>query len=443
MKVITSEHCKTFLTIIFVATKEDQWKRVRKYKNEEGLWLRDFVHESLGEFTVIEEEGILRMKVEEKEVVVKPSVFSFRKFDDNESQKAKELVTKFAYPEAPDYNPSLPTPSDEGFRAIPNHISYSFLGFKEYDGFNSLVVENKNIDIPADGLIMVMRPAFGDFDGCLQELVKPFLPPYISEDSELHFDIAPYYFGEKKDIRSIVELLAAKGFVYNPENCIFSEVLSEFTFEPTDEDILPVNYVIEEPEPEALDPFKLFVQAVETDDADALRNLIFSDLKSTDILEGESLLAYCAKHNKPECFQVLLNYTLNCTVNSNNVFDNVWKYVFESYGKTDFNYVESLLESNRYYFNGAGKEANDVFIDLLMLEGKYFMRYKVRADQEHLAIRCFVMAINNPNMYARPVIQKEVETALTKYAAKVKALPQLTELLSADVVVQEIADRVK
>lgn len=58
MSKITTEICKEYLIAEFkakqIVTQEKDWKRTKKYKNEDGNWIREFNNDNLGSVSLIE-----------------------------------------------------------------------------------------------------------------------------------------------------------------------------------------------------------------------------------------------------------------------------------------------------------------------------------------------------------------------------------------------------
>ena len=108
MSKITTEDCKNYLINYYekkeIITQESEWKRVKKYKNEDGLWVRDFEHKIIGMIHLIENNGQL-MVVENPNVKTEKSQVNNDKnksvmvdlisFDPNQIKMAVKAYTEY------------------------------------------------------------------------------------------------------------------------------------------------------------------------------------------------------------------------------------------------------------------------------------------------------------------------------------------------------------
>ena len=230
MSKITTEDCKQYLTEQFPELSAKDWKRTRKYKDDNSCWCRDFSHKTGITTTLIEVDGKLCIsdseKFAKKEIEIKdPSkVLYYKKFDDSLVKAAKKIVKKYTDYEDDEFEVS---PEMKGYDAIPNLISFFFLG--EYPPDTKIT---KEISFNMDFSIFFSPVTDKYFDQHLQPLIADFIPEHFGEECECEF--APFYENEDEalTIREIMQKLLDRGFIYDVKRCDLQEYFKDYTIIP-------------------------------------------------------------------------------------------------------------------------------------------------------------------------------------------------------------------
>lgn len=212
MSKITTDDCKNFLSNSF--PDQTKWKRLKKYKNEQGEWYRDFESETGFFTTLVERDGVLGLVLQEKKEF---DCFYYKKFPDSKVKLAKKIVS--------DYINGYTCQSDEyaeiesnmpGYKAIPNCFEFFIDCDLEDANENTLVTKTSYKDFTFS---VFFRPINYDFDQHLQELLSGLIPKYMNEEMECVFEVSPK---ESMTAKEIVQMLCDRGFVYNSKECAFN-----------------------------------------------------------------------------------------------------------------------------------------------------------------------------------------------------------------------------
>lgn len=241
MSKITTEDCKQF--ILENCTKEnmithiDDWKRIKKYKNEEGLVERQFQHPQHGILTLVEKNGALEVvNSEEKD---NKHILPFKKFSAQELKEAKQLVEDYYE------NDTVPVASQPGYLAIPNMYSFCFLEDSNIDLPEVIEDINKGKDV--HGLVTGLNVFFvnhysSDYN-CIhcENILKDFLPEFLEETEEANFSIYSEYsmvYGEdRKDVENtmpqiklleFIQDMTQRGFHYDKSQCAFGNLMKNY-----------------------------------------------------------------------------------------------------------------------------------------------------------------------------------------------------------------------
>lgn len=209
MPKISTDDCKKFLKESF--PEQNNWKRIKKYKNNAGQWCRDFESESGFATTLIENNDQLTLISKTQK---ENDCFYYKKFPENEVKFAKKIVSSYVnyhYGDDSDYEGINHRMA--GYEAIPNCFEFFIDTCNEEYTPESIVDDQtyKNFDI---GLFFA--PIGHEFDQHLQEILEDFLPKNMSETMECVFEIAP---DKPISIKDLIQSLCDRGFIYNSEYC--------------------------------------------------------------------------------------------------------------------------------------------------------------------------------------------------------------------------------
>lgn len=227
MPKITTDDCKNFLVSQFPETTSKSWKRTKKYRDEQGNWVRIFENDEKQVF-VLETAGNLSL-LDQQETPKK--VLYYKAFNNEQKAKALELMDEYIdnFPRGP-----FPSPSREGFEAIPNLISFYF----EYYGENEKARPTNAINFDENEFTLMMMVTNNEFDQTLEDLISPLIPSYFSEEGEGMFIVdKPKDLKGKMTYMDLIQELMNRGFVYFPcWSCAFHEYFKGYTIEGKKQD---------------------------------------------------------------------------------------------------------------------------------------------------------------------------------------------------------------
>lgn len=103
MSKITTEDCKQYLLEKFPELSVKDWKRNKKYKDEQGNWCRDFEHKSGATAIIVEINDNIYLKDSATSVAVRNDivikdpnkVFYYKKFEDSLVKAGRKIVKKY------------------------------------------------------------------------------------------------------------------------------------------------------------------------------------------------------------------------------------------------------------------------------------------------------------------------------------------------------------
>ena len=245
MSKITTEDCKNYLINYYekkeIITQESEWKRVKKYKNEDGLWVRDFEHKIIGMIHLIENNGQL-MVVENPNVKTEKSQVNNDKnksvmvdlisFDPNQIKMAVKAYTE--------YYKNNDDERDDDVWIKENYKKIQFIPgiLKWYvpeDTYKNGDLNDLNLEKNMNGFFISMFDIKGIHDyGGEENLLKGFLPSYLSKVDEYNYCI-------EKDISFIdlVKDLSSFGYEYAnnkyyldymQEKCLAKKVMKKIDY---------------------------------------------------------------------------------------------------------------------------------------------------------------------------------------------------------------------
>jgi len=292
----STDDCKVLLVDEFPDTSAKEWKRLKKYKNDNKMICRDFEHTVKG-IVVIEEKDSQLILVSQKDKIIDPSKIFYQKvFSPEDIKAAKKIIERFNDDE--DYEPTF---ADEGFHAIPALLDFFFYkdGIDE-DEYKE-IMKQKNMSLrPADLPFMIMNNYPKDetndmFGGFSREV----LPSYFDEVAESLFEIdMPNNYNIT--IYDVFKVMFENGFVYGKKFCMFKDWLKDYT-------------IIKRPESDlektARETRKMATIALINDDAESFKECICKDSFNKNMTIGMKRLDnYCKYEKKPKCYQVLLDF---------------------------------------------------------------------------------------------------------------------------------------
>jgi len=179
--LITTFDCKIFLLKKFPDKDYQEWKRVRKFKNENKDVCREFVNNG---FTVIliERHDELTIGYANRTI----------------------LETKIK---------------------IPFEVNFSFLDDANCDEIEYLeeIAENKDYKakIRDIAIFFIPKDASGDCNH-LEPLIGEYLPNYFYETEEMAFQS----INKNLSVKQVFDDLIDAGFVYDCENCVLKDLFS-------------------------------------------------------------------------------------------------------------------------------------------------------------------------------------------------------------------------
>lgn len=317
MSKITTEDCKNFLKNHFlklkVSTELSDWKRTKKFKNEDGLWCRDFSHPVLGTKTILENNGILSIvenieQTQEIIPIVNPNnnlTFTQKIFSLKEKQSANQILVDFI--EQNDNG----TFTDDFFEtelfkkyshAMPSQFAFNF-PCDSYGNEKSAITNG--IDTP-----MNYGSDYGDeFVICFSDVEDSepdyyasqsllTLPKWMGFGDEYHASLSPEA-GKLMTVREFFKMMLALGFTYNPTDCLFSDYFKNAQLNTSSK-----------VSNEQLDEFKELEKvenAILKDNVKSLEGYLEKGIQiNVNISEGPKLILFAAQNNAVKCFDFLL-----------------------------------------------------------------------------------------------------------------------------------------
>lgn len=317
----TTEQCKVFLVHYFseqtpaIDTLEKEWKRTKKYKNEQGLWLRDFTHPVVGSVTLVENTHGLSVQPEltkQSSNTYKNNYIDWLVFNKKAQKEALNIVQYYAEELDVDKDSAK---FEQYAYAIPNQIGFYF-----YDAYldNSFAEKNLNFKIGKNDtqeFCVTIAPLFDPhFDQHINWLIGSYLPNYLGEMSEALYDITDSDITIEQFVRDMSE----RGFVYLQDECFFGEIFSNFHFHPISAKNEKNKQLVKE------ESFQIKEKIMQGDIA-WLEEKIQSGFDSNTIFaNGECALIHALKHNQPDIFDLFLRHTnLSLTWNEDSIIEHI------------------------------------------------------------------------------------------------------------------------
>lgn len=255
MSKITTEDCKLFLLDLYKDKKVTEWKRIRKFKDENGDSCRDFSHSDGTSLTLIEKNSQLSVmpkaiipsviktdnlpsasikNVKSKGFSILPLILEdnneltkkahFTVFNEEQLKSAKRLVNAFAKPKE---DPITPNSDAKGFDAIPNLIYFSFLEDANCDEIEYLETIAKDMNFNAlmnDIVVFFIPSTVSSMCDHLSPLIEPLLPIPLLEVEEMSFTLND----GTMTVTDVFEQLTKAGFIYNPDGCALKSLFTQY-----------------------------------------------------------------------------------------------------------------------------------------------------------------------------------------------------------------------
>lgn len=226
MSKVSTEDCKSFLTAHCGLSPSEKLKRLRKYKDNDGLYIREFSDSQGNVFLVKElaDQSLILHAGEAREQQVKTNVSDFdgKKFvkalikglekgeDDNLIEDAMDKVQSF---------------SEEKKKAIAEQF-YFCLPDDTYN--NDVATLSQGIDTlmlnGEESYCLFFYDKFkSDLDCGITDILRGILPDYFDKVDEYHFEINAFKqenedLLRKLTIKDVIKMMEDLGFKYKSEN---------------------------------------------------------------------------------------------------------------------------------------------------------------------------------------------------------------------------------
>lgn len=238
MTKITTEDCKLFLLDLYKDKNGAKWKRVRKFKDQNGDVCREFSHSDGTLVTLVEKKcqlsvlplqyypESLNIKVNQENKENQSGQALFTLFDESSKKSAKRLVNAFVKPKE---DPVEPDSGAKGFNAIPNLIYFSFLEDANPDESEYLeeISADMNFKAPMREIAVFFMPStVKSFCEHLSPLIEPFITLPLYEVEEMSFKVNDS--DTVLTVTDVFEQLSKAGFVYNPDGCALKDLFSQY-----------------------------------------------------------------------------------------------------------------------------------------------------------------------------------------------------------------------
>jgi len=452
MSKITTEDCKLFLFDIYKDKKVTEWKRIRKFKDENGDSCRDFSHSDGTSLTLIEKNGqlsvlplaviqsfiksekpsgistksekskgvsILPLTLENNNELTRKAQFTV--FDETQLKSAKRLVNAFAKPKE---DPIEPNSDAKGFDAIPNLIYFSFLEDANCNEIEYLETIAKEMNFNAlmnDIVVFFMPSTVSSMCDHLSPLIEPLLPVPLQEIEEMSFTLND----SNLTVTDVFEQLTKAGFVYNPDGCALRSLFTQYQ-------LIAIDPVIN-PDDKTAEYKKSFLAALKKDDVNKMKTLIDSGMPLTFKVGGKSLLAKTMYENKLECFKYLLTLYPNTANTGNGSVDQVWEGVWWPNDCSRY-----FMANATYDFTHSNKTAHRHLVGTLVHHTEYFDSMNQRVNQELFSVACLESTLTYDRAY--PVFKDFVKKAIDDYPVTVSNSKEMTEQLEHGFIIPPILE---
>lgn len=436
MSKITTNDCKLFLLDLYKDKNKVNWKRIRKFKDENGHVCRDFKHLDDEFVTLIEKDGQLSVLLPlntldplqsdsqvDSSVLVGKKTTSFTLFDETQQKSAKRLVNAFVKPKE---DPIEPDSSAKGFEAIPNLMSFSFLSDANCDEHEYLeeIANSMQFNAPMRDVVVFFAPTtVKSLCQHVSPLVEPFLTIPLDEVEEMSFKLS----GEdtKLSVLSVFEALCLSGFVYNSDGCALKSLFAQYQ-------MLNVKPVIDRDD-KTSEFKKAFIAAVKKDNALQVKSLIELGMPLNMRIGKTSLMGHALSENKIECFKYLVTLYENTANIGSGKIDLVWESAWWPNDCTCY-----LLSSTYYDFSLANQQAHDHLVMAYGHHGLSLESIKDKVNLEYVSLSCLRRTLTYDRFYN--LFKDFVKMAIEEYPDRVSSDKELVADLEYGFIIQPILD---
>jgi len=450
MSKITTEDCKSFLLDLYKDKKVVNWKRIRKFKDENGEICRELKHSDGTSVTLIEKNGQLSVLIQpdypvllssqttvntekSKNVSIlsfvdesdkehsKKTVFTL--FDETQQKSAKRLVNAFVKPKE---DPVEPDSSAKGFQAIPNLIYFSFLEDANPDESEYLeeIAAEMNFQAPMRDIAVFFMPStVKSFCDHISPLIDSFLTLPLYEVEEMSFKINDC--DTPISVTDVFEDLCKSGFVYNPDGCALKNLFTQYHMVPT-EPVIDLNDKTAEYK-------KGFLSSLKKDDVIKMKALTDSGMPLNFKVGGQSLLGKTMHENKLECFKYLLTLYPNTANTGNGAVDQVWENAWWPNDCSRY-----FMANAAYNFTDSNKNAHRHLVTTLVHHTSYFDRMAKIVNIELFSVACLEATLTHDRAY--PVFKEFVKKAINEFPASVSTSKELLDRLDYGFIITPILE---
>jgi hypothetical protein len=448
MSKITTEDCKSFLLVAYPDKKNVEWKRIRKFKDENGDSCREFSHSDGSHISLVEKNGQLSVITtisrtfdkkksvtttdktsnttiatsnEQDKINCKKAVFTM--FDDNNKKAAKRLVNAFVKPKE---DPVEPDSSSKGFQAIPNLMYFSFLEDANPDESEYLeeIAAEMNFKAPMREIAVFFMPStVKSFCDHISPLIESFLTLPLYEVEEMSFKINDC--DTPLSVADVFEQLSKEGFVYNPDGCALRSLFEQYSF-------INIEPIVD-PNDRTAEYKKDFLSALKKDDVNKMKALIDSGMPLNFKVGGQSLLGKTMHENKLECFKYLLPLYSNTANTGNGAVDQVWDNAWWPNDCSRY-----FMENAFYDFTRSNKNAHRHLVVTLVHHTSYFDRMEKIVNLEFFSVACLEATLTHDRAYH--VFKDFVKKAINEYPSSVSTSKELLERLEYGFIIPPILE---
>ena len=429
MSKLSTDDCKDFLMTTYPDSTRTKWKRVSKYKDDNGLVCRDFNNPTVGDVTLVEVNGVLELKqsvvVAVEPLVVKDNTIIVKSFSKKDMTDAKRLVSKYVN----SYGEEEIFDDNKGFIAIPSQVVYRF---SMLDGDHKVILDSVNAardyNHKMDRFCLEIYPAHGEYNEHMDYLIGSFLPDNDGEAMECTYEFS---YDEPISIKEMVQKMASAGFIYLQKSCFLAETVSQLEF---------VNEAIKVEASALVDIKTVFEQAIKTDDGpmldDALSNgglLNFKYKKSIPMV-------YCMQHNLVSCFKTLVKHDPDLAKGVKYSGNPVWaEAISDVVLGYSFDYLAHLLDHGKYDFKKANPAENQMAMSVLV-ERNLLDTYRNILNDRVRSVLTLHMMMDDPDPFSNLNIAQDIHDAMYKHAKYNNEIGYLGARFSLGIVSPPILD---
>jgi len=429
MSKLSTDDCKDFLMTTYPDSSRTKWKRVSKYKDDNGLVCRDFNNPTVGDVTLVEVNGVLELKqsvvVAIEPLVVKDNTVIVKSFSKKDMTDAKRLVSKYVNSDGEEEI----SDDNKGFIAIPSQVVYRF---SILDGDHKVILDSVNAardyNHKMDRFCLEIYPAHGEYNEHMDYLIGSFLPDNDGEAMECTYEFS---YDEPISIKEMVQKMASAGFIYLQDSCFLAETVSQLSF---------VNEAIKVESSALVDIKSVFEQAIKTDDGDMLDEALSSGCLLNFKYKKNIPLVYCMQHNLINCFKALVKHDPDLAKGVKYSGNPVWaEAITDVVLGNSFDYLAYLLKEGRYDFKKASPVENQMLMSVLV-ERNLLDTYRHVLNDKVRSVLTLHMMMDAPDPFSNPNIAQDIYDAMHKYAKYMNEIGYLGARFSMGIVSPPILD---